>query len=130
MNGTGDRADIVRRLSRRAAGNQRVLVIFFGQWKWSVLLQQTERQAVHDIHKRTLFSIMFYMNPKVYYLHYHLFNGEDMERAMMKDYAYVCSFLMCYFYRGYGEDTSLTFNRQLRRDSHTQSHVSKTVKLK
>lgn len=38
VDGTGDRADVVWGLGRRAAGNQRVLVIFFGQWKWSVLL--------------------------------------------------------------------------------------------
>lgn len=40
--GTGHWADVVWRLCGRAAGNQWVLVIFFGQWKWSVLLQETE----------------------------------------------------------------------------------------
>lgn len=35
---------------------------------------------------------MFYMSPKVHYLHNHLLNGEDMKRAMIKYYDYVLIF--------------------------------------
>lgn len=60
---------------------------------WAVevecVARQTERQAVDDILKRTLFSIV--LNPKVYYLHCHLSN-RDMERTMTTDYASVLNF--------------------------------------
>lgn len=46
----------------------------------------TDRKTNCDILERTEFLNAALNNPKMYYLHYHVLNRKDMDRAAMKDY--------------------------------------------